>query len=149
MAALGLSPPLLFKTAAALNAIYVPLHILFGLNEIHPVISAMPTVRQKDKAGKRSAQVGFNYVNGGLIIAGKFSDLDFGDALTLMACLALLNYKWSKEGGPRSLEEKMILWTIVLNGGVAAYTYALAGLYAAWGCHVVAPLCSAAALVLF
>jgi len=137
MASIGLSPSALYKTATFLNAICIPGHILLGLNIVHPTLNTIVTSSKDDKkvparnlAGKRSAQACFNYINGSLLIA------------------ALLNWQWARTGGPRSLEEKLVFWTLIINGAIDGATYASAKLYAPLICMWAAPLCSMAALLL-
>jgi len=64
---------MLFNTAAFRNAISVPGHIALGLQTVHPVLNTLPTPSRKAVASKASLQACFNYVNGALLVAGRFA----------------------------------------------------------------------------
>lgn len=55
---------------------------------------------------------------------------------------ALLNWKWSRTGGPRSTEERAMLCILVVSGWIASFRYVQVGSYPPLGCLGVAPLCS-------
>jgi hypothetical protein len=65
-----INPSLLFKTAAFINAITIPGHVLFGLDTVHPALNKMDTTSKKGKVAKASATACFNYINGALLMAG-------------------------------------------------------------------------------
>lgn len=124
-----LTPATLYKIAAALNLISIPGHIKFGLDLAHPAIATTST-SPEHKIGKRGAQTVWNYVNASLLVA------------------ALLNWQWSLTGGPRTREEKAILWTLLVAGYGAGYRYYQVGAYAPLGLYWLAPTLSAAAMQL-
>lgn len=62
--------------------------------------------------------------------------------------VALLNWQWSLAGGPKTREEKAMLWTLLVSGYAAGYRYFQVGAYAPLGLYWLAPTLSAAALQL-
>ncbi|KAF2673781.1 hypothetical protein BT63DRAFT_421911 [Microthyrium microscopicum] len=122
-----ITPAVLFKTAAFLNAITIPGHLVFGLDTVHPGLNTMETKTRKGKVAKASAQACFNYINGALLTA------------------ALLNWQWARTAGPKTREEIIIFWTLVINGFIDGLTYFRAGEYGPLGFAWVAPGLSVAA----
>ncbi|EON64726.1 hypothetical protein W97_03959 [Coniosporium apollinis CBS 100218] len=121
------TPQTLFKTAAILNAIFVPAHIVFGLTDVHPAINSIPSTPQH-RIGQRGAQNCYNYVNASLLVA------------------ALLNWQWARTGGPQTREEMAVFWTILGIGLWSGLRYVQVGEFKPLGCLVLAPACSVAAL---
>jgi hypothetical protein len=62
--------------------------------------------------------------------------LDSLDHAILMNYAALLNWQWGRTGGPKTNEEKLIFWTLVVNGSVDGATYISGGMYGPLGCMV-------------
>jgi hypothetical protein len=156
MAALGLTPTLLYKTAVFFNAVSIPGHILLGLKTVHPTLNTIQTpspagnskTAARNLAGKRSAQACFNYINGSLFIAGKPHMYKHPHVWSVTVVLALLNWQWARTGGPKSKEEQLLLWTLFINGLIDGATYISGNLYSPLGCMWVAPMCSVAAYLI-
>jgi hypothetical protein len=109
--------------------ISVPGHIKFGYDLAHPAIATTSNSPQH-KLGKRGAQTVWNYANASFLVA------------------ALLNYQWSLTGGPRTREEKAMLWTLLVAGYASGYRYAQVGAYSVLSLYWLAPTLSAAAMQL-
>jgi hypothetical protein len=60
-----------------------------------------------------------------------------------------LNWQWAKTSGPKTREEIIMFWTLVVNGLIDGYTYFKAGEYTPLGFAWVAPACSVAAKYVF
>ena len=58
----------LFKTAAILNGIAVPGHIVFGFQQLYPTVK---TLKPSQAAGAATAKVGFEHMTVGIATAGK------------------------------------------------------------------------------
>ena len=129
-------PTLLFPASFVLiflsnsQQVSIPGHIKFGLDLAHPAIATTST-SPEHKIGKRGAQTVWNYANASFLVA------------------ALLNWQWSLTGGPRTREEKAILWTLLVAGYGAGYRYFQVGAYAPLALYWLAPTLSAAAMQLY
>lgn len=139
-----ITPALLYKTAAFLNAITVPGHVLFGLQTVFPGINTMKTDKKEGEVAKASVTACFNYINGALIVAG-IDRFSLQLVLLALTVLALLNWQWAKTGGPKTLEEKGIFWTLAINGLIDGATYFRVGEYPPLGFAWVAPALGVAA----
>jgi len=115
--------PNLFRASALIAAISIPGHIKLGFDVVHPVIAAIPNT-PNNRIAKRGAQSCWNYVNASLLI------------------VALLNWQWSRTLGPKTMEEKVMIWTLSLAGAVSTWTYAQVGIYLPLPCLLVAPTLS-------
>lgn len=58
---------------------------------------------------------------------------------------ALLNWQWARTSGPKTVEEMVMFWTMVVNGVIDGATYFRVGEYAPLGFAWVAPACSVVA----
>ncbi|KAF2631214.1 hypothetical protein BU25DRAFT_407743 [Macroventuria anomochaeta] len=59
-----------------------------------------------------------------------------------------LNYKWGKNGGPKSFWGKVTLWTVTVAGSLVGFKYYKAQMYAGLGCLWVVPWMSSQSLLL-
>jgi len=113
----------LFRASALLNALSIPVHTKIGIDLVHPVIATISPSR-KNIIGQRAAQVCFDYMNASLLVA------------------ALLNWHWSRTLGPKTTEEKAMLWTLSVAGAVSSWKFWQVGAYPPLGCMLIAPSCS-------
>ncbi|GFF32560.1 hypothetical protein IFM61606_10829 [Aspergillus udagawae] len=120
-------PTTLYYASAAINAVSIPGHILFGIREVDPAIASIPS-NEKHALGKATATTAWDMVN------------------ALLAASALLNIQWSRVG-VRTLEEKAIIWTTVLAGTLTGWRYFKVRSYAGLGCLWVAPWLTAGAMM--
>jgi hypothetical protein len=65
-----ITPSLLFKTAAVLNALTIPGHFLFGRTTVYPGLNTINTSNRQGLVTKASALACFNYLHGSLLVAG-------------------------------------------------------------------------------
>ncbi|KAL2217312.1 hypothetical protein M432DRAFT_669704 [Thermoascus aurantiacus ATCC 26904] len=121
-------PSTLYYASAAINAISIPGHIMFGIKHVDKAVDSIPP-SPEHALGKATATTAWDMVN------------------SMLAALALLNFQWAKRGGPRTLEERLIVWTSVLAGTLVGWRYFKVHAYAALGCLWVAPWMSAAAML--
>ncbi|RJE25257.1 hypothetical protein PHISCL_02407 [Aspergillus sclerotialis] len=117
----------LYYASAAINAISVPGHVLFGINQVDPAVASIPSDEEL-ALGKATATTAWDMVN------------------TLLAASALLNIQWSRVG-VRTLEEKAIIWTTVFAGTLTGWRYFKVRSYAGLGCLWVAPWLTAGAMI--
>ncbi|KAH2906836.1 hypothetical protein LV164_006392 [Aspergillus fumigatus] len=120
-------PTTLYYASAAIHAVSIPGHVLFGIREVDPAIATIPP-SEKHALGKATATTAWDMVN------------------ALLAASALLNIQWSRVG-VRTLEEKAIIWTTVLAGTFTGWRYFKVRSYAGLGCLWVAPWLTAGAMV--
>lgn len=57
----------------------------------------------------------------------------------LIFIVALLNIKWGRMAGVRTLEEKLIIWSTVIAGTLTGWRYFKVSAYAGLGCLWLAP----------
>ncbi|KAH8743157.1 hypothetical protein F5883DRAFT_570078 [Diaporthe sp. PMI_573] len=126
---MAFSSSTLYYTAAALNIISIPGHYFFGIQHVDPAIAEIP-ISSELALGKATATTAWDMVNG------------------MLAILGLLNYKWAKTGGPKPLEEKIIVWTTLALGSYVGLRYFKVKSYAGLGCLWAAPWLTAAATML-
>jgi hypothetical protein len=62
--------------------------------------------------------------------------------MTCAVRTALINLQWSRMGGPRSSEDRAMLWIMLLNGWIASYRYIQVETYPPLACLGLAPLSS-------
>ncbi|KAH7042275.1 hypothetical protein B0J12DRAFT_674552 [Macrophomina phaseolina] len=119
----------LYYLASAINAVSIPGHAIFGLQHVNPAIRSIPPAPEL-ALGKATATTAWDMVN------------------AMLATLALLNYQWAKTGGPKSFEEKAIVWTSMLAGSIVGWRYFKVKSYAGLGCLWLAPAFSLMAMFL-
>ena len=61
----------LFKTAAVLNAVAVPGHIMFGRQNLYPTINNLEA-KTSPTVGTAAAKVGFEHMTVGIFAAGEY-----------------------------------------------------------------------------
>jgi len=113
------SAPLFFKTAAILNAISIPGHLLLGIQKVYPALSVLDA---KHAQGKAAARVSWDNVH------------------ILLFINAVLNWQWAQTNGPQTLGEKLVVWSMMVAGLVASRRYFQVGEYGPLGCLFVAPV---------
>lgn len=67
-------PNTLYYASAAIHAISIPGHIMFGINEVDPAIAAIPS-DSKHALGKATATTAWDMVNALLAASGAYSRL--------------------------------------------------------------------------
>lgn len=67
--------------------------------------------------------------------------------VVLTGLSALLNIQWARTGSPKTLEEKLIVWTTAIAGTLTGIRYFRARSYAGLGCLWVAPWMTAGAML--
>lgn len=67
---MSLLPTTLYYASAAIHAVSVPGHILFGLNTVEPAVASIPS-DDKHAIGKATATTGWDMVNALLTASGK------------------------------------------------------------------------------
>ncbi|KAH3912799.1 hypothetical protein HBH56_119480 [Parastagonospora nodorum] len=96
---------ILFHISSAMNAVAIPLHIKYGVFRMNPALRRMANTPD-NAVSRASAQAGWDYV------------------VALLAALAmLLNHMWATSGGPKTLEEKGIIWITVIVAGIAGWRF--------------------------
>jgi hypothetical protein len=63
-------PTTLYYASAAINAVSIPGHILFGIREVDPAIASIPS-NEKHALGKATATTAWDMVNALLAASGK------------------------------------------------------------------------------
>ncbi|GAQ44564.1 hypothetical protein AtubIFM56815_004769 [Aspergillus tubingensis] len=124
---MSLIPTTLYYAAAVINAISIPGHISFGINEVDPAIAKIPEDR-KHALGKATVTTAWDMVN------------------ALLAASVLLNIKWSKYG-VRTWEEKIIIGTSVVAGTLTGWRYFKVRSYGGLGCLWAAPWFTLGAMI--
>ncbi|EPE28337.1 hypothetical protein GLAREA_09457 [Glarea lozoyensis ATCC 20868] len=125
---MSLTPSTLYYASAIINLATIPKHFLVGQNHVSKSIAAIPPTPDLAR-GKSVAMTTWHHSMGMLFV------------------IATLNYKWAKSGGPRNMEDKLVLWGITVTGTVIGYTYYKVKLFAGLGCLWVAPWLSSIALL--
>lgn len=106
-----------FKAAALLNITAIPGHHITGLISVFPALQAIPAVTEH-AVGQRAATFGWDFLHSFFVVKGI---LYYLNCLYMRYFLtgqhaALLNYQWSKRPGPRTREERMMIWLNLLWG---------------------------------
>jgi hypothetical protein len=70
-------PTTMYYASAAINAISIPGHFFFGINEVDPAIAAIPS-DEKYALGKATATTAWDMVNALLAASGEFSSATRG-----------------------------------------------------------------------
>ncbi|RYO91181.1 hypothetical protein DL766_001212 [Monosporascus sp. MC13-8B] len=109
-----LPPSALYYTAAAIHAISIPGHIAFGHQHVDKAVDKIPASKEL-ALGKATATTAWDMVNG------------------MFATLALLNYQWARTGGPKTVEEVLIVWTTAATGFYVGLRYFKVNSYAGLG----------------
>jgi hypothetical protein len=65
-------PTTMYYASAAINAISIPRHIMFGINQVDPAIAMIPS-DEKHTLGKATATTAWDMVNALLAASGEFS----------------------------------------------------------------------------
>lgn len=139
-------PSTLYYASAAINAISIPGHIMFGIKHVDKAVDSIPP-SPEHALGKATATTAWDMVNSMLAALGRLNPAQSYQSTILTTHAALLNFQWAKRGGPRTLEERLIVWTSVLAGTLVGWRYFKVHAYAALGCLWVAPWMSAAAML--
>ncbi len=121
-----------------------------GFESVYPAVNSISSLPQH-LVGQRGAQDGWNYMNASLFVAGACF-------FVLRACsqnentpihhptnqnfTALLNWQWSRTRGPKTTEEKIMLATLSIAGGISSFRYVQVGAYMPLFCLLVAPTAS-------
>ncbi|KAJ5360188.1 hypothetical protein N7517_009379 [Penicillium concentricum] len=121
-------PTTLYYASAAINAISIPGHIMFGIKEVDPAVAKISS-DAKHALGKATATTAWDMVNG------------------LLAVSALLNIQWARIRGVKTLEEQLIIWSTVLAGIVTGWGYFKVRSYIGLGCLWVTPWMTLGAMV--
>ncbi|GAD94322.1 hypothetical protein AFUA_8G02190 [Paecilomyces variotii No. 5] len=116
---MSLTPSTLYYASAAINAISIPGHIMFGIKEVDPAIATIPS-EGKNALGKATATTAWDMVN------------------ALFAVSALLNIQWARVT-VRTTEEKLMIWTMMIAGAYTGWRYYRQRSYGALGCLWFAP----------
>ena len=154
-----ITPATLFKIAAALNLVSRNHHAQrlmlttfrspfqdisnsawISPTQLSPRHPPHPSTRSASEEPKQS---GTMPMLASSLLVGRFSHPSSSTDI-----LALLNYQWSMTGGPRTREEKAMLWTLLVSGYAAGYRYFEVGAYGPLSVYWLAPTLSAAALQL-
>ncbi|ETN41416.1 uncharacterized protein HMPREF1541_03351 [Cyphellophora europaea CBS 101466] len=112
----------LFKTAALLNAISVPGHIIYGWKHLDPVLHSTLTHTSEHRVADACANVGWDHMTVGILTA------------------AILNYRWSMTRGPQQTDEKIIFWSLLVGGWYVGRRFWSLREYRPLGCLWVAPV---------
>ncbi|KAJ5110843.1 hypothetical protein N7532_001378 [Penicillium argentinense] len=120
-------PNTLYYASAAIHAISIPGHIMFGINEVDPAIAAIPS-DSKHALGKATATTAWDMVN------------------VLLAASALLNIQWARVT-VRTAEEKLIIWATVIAGAYTGWRYYRQRSYTGLGCLWFAPWLTLGAMI--
>ena len=131
----------LFGTSAFLYGVSILGHARFGFQTTYPALKTIPSTHEHT-LGKTSARVSYDFANATLAIAGEFCmSLTQGET-GCSSLSALLNWQWSRTLGPVSVEERFMMWALVMGCGVGTWRYTQAGMYGPLICTFVAPVCS-------
>ncbi|KAF2135491.1 uncharacterized protein K452DRAFT_239283 [Aplosporella prunicola CBS 121167] len=113
------TPSTFYYLSAATMALTIPKHIATGFSVIYPALAQIPSTSRENEIAKGVAGPTWDY------------------AVVATVVLAALNAKWARLGGPRTLEEKLILWSSVLGSAVLGWQYWKVGMAVAlpvlWG----------------
>lgn len=115
-----------------------------GFDKVYPALRSAPK-NSKHAVGLRGAENCWNYVVASLIIACGFSVNEVEVYSGADLNLALMNWQYSKTGGPVSREDIGIFWTIIGMHGINGFRYAQVGAYETLLPMWIAPLLSVAA----
>lgn len=142
-------PNTLYYASAAIHAISIPGHIIFGINEVDPAIAAIPS-DSEHALGKATATTAWDMVNALLAASGRPSRIIISMRpsllLTFDSFLALLNIQWARVT-VRTTEEKLIVWTTVVAGAFVGWRYFKHRAYAGLGCLWFAPWMTLSAMI--
>ncbi|KAJ9646266.1 hypothetical protein H2204_000929 [Knufia peltigerae] len=104
-------------------------HTKHGFDKVYPAIDAIPA-RKEHEVGKGAAIGGWDYINASLLVA------------------ALLNWDWARSLRPRTLEDKLVIYTLSVAGALWSIRFVKVKTYLALVPLFIAPSCSLAASVL-
>lgn len=144
---LSFIPTTLYYASAAIHAVSIPGHIVFGIKHVDPAVSRIPSDPEL-AIGKATATTAWDMVNALLGASGITFSSTFVRLGVLMALIfvALLNVQWARVG-VRTFEEQVIVWTTVLAGSLVGTRYFRVQSYAGLGCLWVAPWMTLGAMV--
>lgn len=90
-----------------------------GFTDVYPAINSISSLKEHI-VGKMAVRNCWDYTNGYLLMSGTSPFfhvlLSSNCPMTFALRVALLNWQWSRTGGPRTPEEQAILYTLVAAG---------------------------------
>lgn len=130
----------LFYTSALLNLLIIPKHLKVGATNVSKAIATIPEESPAVKRGKEVVRTAWDLTNSSLAILGK--SMHTNKSTWKLIVIALLNYRWAKNSGPGSLEEKLMIVSSVLGGWYVGCQYFRIGMYVPLSVLWVAPAAS-------
>lgn len=140
---MALQPSALYYTSAFLFAATIPKHTLVGLQKVDPAVNTI-SGSQHEKTKKLLTPTWF-HSNLWLITSGM--PMRMYSLYVDSQDIALLSVKWARSGGPRSTEEKAIVWSQLAIGAVTGWQYFKHNMPVGLACLWAAPVATVAAML--